>query len=286
MKYAFIKSHRQVHAVDRMCRLLSVSTSGFYDWLKRSPSQRAVEDKNYLRLIKSIHRDVMETYGSPRMHAELVAQGYEIGRGRVERLMSSNGIQAKQARRNKRVYKLRGAQVSVGNRLNREFYASEPNQKWVSDITFIETREGWLYLAIVLDLFSRAIVGWSMSKSINGQLVKDALAMAVEHRMVKSPVLVHSDQGSQYTANAYHQTLLDYGMVCSMSRKGECHDNAVAESFFHSLKTELVYGEKYQTRAEAKQSVFKYIEIFYNRKRRHSYLNYQAPLVYENMNVA
>lgn len=269
-----------------MCRLLGVSTSGFYDWLKRSPSQRAVEDKIYLRQIKNIHRDVMETYGSPRMHAELVAQGYEIGRGRVERLMSSNGIQAKQARRNKRVYKLRGAQVSVGNRLNREFYASAPNQKWVSDITFIETREGWLYLAIVLDLFSRAVVGWSMSKTINGQLVKDALAMAVEHRVVESPVLVHSDQGSQYTANAYHQTLLDYGMVCSMSRKGECHDNAVAESFFHSLKTELVYGEKYQTRAEAKQSVFKYIELFYNRKRRHSYLNYQAPLVYESMNVA
>jgi len=286
VKYAFIKRHRYTHTVSRICRLLGVSTSGFYDWLKRSPSQRAIEDKNYLRVIKSIHRDVMETYGSPRMHAELVAQGYEIGRGRVERLMSSNGIQAKQARRNKRVYKLRGAQVSVGNRLNREFYASAPNQKWVSDITFIETREGWLYLAIVLDLFSRAIVDWSMSKSINGQLVKDALAMAVEHRVIESPVLVHSDQGSQYTANAYHKTLLDYGMVCSMSRKGECHDNAVAESFFHSLKTELVYGEKYQTRAEAKQSVFKYIEIFYNRKRRHSYLNYQAPLVYENMNVA
>jgi transposase InsO family protein len=220
------------------------------------------------------------------MHAELVAQGHSIGRGRVERLMSSNAIQAKQARRNKRVYKLRGAQISVGNILDRQFYASAPNKKWVSDITFIETREGWLYLAIVLDLYSRAIVGWSMGKSINGQLVRDALAMAVEHRFIDSQVLVHSDQGSQYTAHAYHETLQNYGMVCSMSRKGECHDNAVAESFFHSLKSELVYDEKYLTRAEAKQSVFKYIEIFYNRKRRHSYLNYQAPLVYETMNVA
>jgi transposase InsO family protein len=266
--------------------MLGVSTSGYYDWLKRKPSKRAIEDRQYLRQIKSIHKEVRETYGSPRMHAELIAQGHSIGRGRVERLMSSNAIQAKQARRNKRVYKLRSAQISVGNILDRQFYASAPNKKWVSDITFIETREGWLYLAIVLDLYSRAIVGWSMGKSINGQLVRDALAMAVEHRSIDSQVLVHSDQGSQYTAHAYHETLQNYGMVCSMSRKGECHDNAVAESFFHSLKSELVYDEKYLTRAEAKQSVFKYIEIFYNRKRRHSYLNYQAPLVYETMNGA
>ena len=263
-----------------MCSLLGVSTSGYYDWLKRKPSKRTIEDQHYLKQIQSIHIDVMNTYGSPRMHAELIAQGYCIGRGRVERLMSSNGIQAKQAKRNKRVYRLRKAQVSVENILDRRFYASAPNKKWVSDITFIETREGWLYLAIVLDLYSRAIVGWSMGKSINGQLVRDALAMAVEHRSIDSQVLIHSDQGSQYTAHAYHDILRDYGMICSMSRKGECHDNAVAESFFHSLKTELVYDEKYLTRAEAKQSVFKYIEIFYNRKRRHSYLNYQAPLAY------
>jgi len=269
-----------------MCRILDVSRSGFYDWLKRKPSKRTIDDQQYLKRIKSIHKDVMETYGSPRMHAELTAQGYRVGLGRVERLMSANGIQAKQAKQNKRVYKSRVAQISVDNILDRQFYASAPNQKWVSDITFIETKEGWLYLAIVLDLYSRAIVGWSMGKSISGQLVRDALAMAVEHRSTDSPVLVHSDQGSQYTAHAYHEKLQDYGMICSMSRKGECHDNAVAESFFHSLKTELVYDEKYRTRAEAKQSIFKYIEIFYNRKRLHSYLNYQAPLVYENMNVA
>ena len=173
--------------------------------------------------------------------------------------------------------------MTIDNLLDRQFDAREPNQKWVSDITFIETKQGWLYLAIVLDLYSRAIVSWSMSDKINGQLVKDAMQMAVEQRGITSPVLVHSDQGSQYTAASYQALLKQHGLTCSMSRKGECHDNAVAESFFHTLKNELVHDKQYRTRADAKQSIFKYIELFYNRQRRHSYINYQAPLVYENI---
>ena len=233
--------------------------------------------------IKQIHQRVKYTYGSPRMHAELISTGTKLSRGRVERLMRHAGIQAKQAKRHRTTYQHRITQVTIDNVLDRQFEAQEPNQKWVSDITFIETNQGWLYLAIVLDLYSRAIVGWSMSDKINGQLVKDAMQMAVEQRGITSPVLVHSDQGSQYTAASYQALLKQHGLTCSMSRKGECHDNAVAESFFHTLKNELVHDKQYRTRADAKQSIFKYIELFYNRQRRHSYINYQAPLVYENI---
>ena len=242
------------------------------------------------RLVSAMHNifaHTMQTYGSPRMHAELQVKGFEVSLGRVERLMRHHGIQAKQAKRSKRVYQQRQSQPAQPNLLNRQFAAEQPNEKWVSDITFIETRQGWLYLAVVLDLYSRAIVGWSMSNKINGQLVLDALNMATAQRSPQRGVMVHSDQGSQYTAALYTDTLKELGMTCSMSRKGECHDNAVAESFFHSLKVELVYGQKFKTRNEARQAIFKYIELFYNRKRRHSYLNYQAPLEYEKiMNAA
>jgi transposase InsO family protein len=236
-----------------------------------------------VKAMRQIHVNVMETYGSPRMHVELVESGFAISLGRVERLMRAHGIVAKQSKRHKRTHQHRATQGPAENVLNGEFGASMPNEKWVCDITFIETRQGWLYLAIVLDLYSRAIIGWSMSEQINGKLVEDALAMAIEQRDGAGPTIVHSDQGSQYTSAAYRQQIKDFGMLCSMSRKGACYDNAVAESFFHTLKNELVYDKRYETRAEAKQSIFKYIELFYNRKRRHSYLNYQAPLEYEKM---
>lgn len=278
-----MKRHRHQHSIQRMSGVLKASRSGYYAWLSRRPSQRWRENQALLEQIKQIHQQVRETYGSPRMHVELVESGLSASLGRVERLMRRHGIQARQSKRHKRTQQHRMNQVAAQNILNREFYAGGPNEKWVSDITFIETRQGWLYLAIVLDIYSRAIVGWSMSNKIDGELVHNALNMAIEQRDVTSPVLVHSDQGSQYTALSYREKLNRHGLICSMSRKGQCHDNAVAESFFHTLKNELVFDKLYDTKAEAKQSIFGYIEMFYNRKRRHSYIGYKAPFEYEKM---
>ncbi|MET0069278.1 MAG: IS3 family transposase [Candidatus Thiodiazotropha sp.] len=286
MKYAFITENRQQHSIKRMCCVLGVSSSGYYDWRKRKPSVRMRENTNILKEIQRIHIEVMETYGSPRMHVELLDRGYRLSRGRVERIMSFHGIQAKQSKRHRRTYIHREGQQPEPNLLNRQFRAKRPNQKWVSDITFIETNQGWLYLAIVLDLFSRAIIGWSMSDRPSSQLVLDAVSMAYQSRQEPSGTIVHSDQGSQYTAANYRAKLAHQNMICSMSRKGKCHDNAVAESFFHTLKNELVFDARYRTRSEARQAIFKYIELFYNRKRRHSYLNYKAPLEYERINAA
>jgi transposase InsO family protein len=287
VKYAFITKLRAEYSVTSLCKALQVSRSGYYNWLAREPSKRQQFNRDIVLAMKCIFHDTMQTYGSPRMHVELREKGFDVSLGRIERLMRKNGIQAIQGKRNKRIYQHRQAQPSQPNILNREFGASEPNRKWVSDITFIETRQGWLYLAVIMDLYSRAIVGWSMSDKINGQLVQDALIMASTQRSTEYGLLVHSDQGSQYTASSYRNMLSELGMICSMSRKGECHDNAVAESFFHSLKVELIYNQQFKTRDEARQAIFKYIEIFYNRKRRHSYLNYRSPLEYEKiMNAA
>lgn len=283
MKYAFINEQR-AYSVHRFCQVLGVSRSGYYDWLRRDDSRREVVNKHLLTQIKSLHTLHKGRYGSPRIHAALVHQGERVSKGRVERLMKANDIRACRTKRHKRIYIQREQQKSAPNHLDRQFAASKPNQKWVSDITFIETCEGFVYLAIVLDLYSRAIVGWSMSHRINGQLVIDALEMAVTHRNKPQGVLVHSDQGSQYTAQDYRDLLSSHHMTCSMSRKGECHDNAVAESFFHTLKEELVTDAHYQTRQQAKQSIFKYIEMYYNRQRLHSTLGYEVPLQYERMN--
>lgn len=285
MKYQFIQDEKMHYSVTRLCNVLKVSRSGYYDWSDRLPSKREVVNQQLLTKIKSIYTQHKGRYGSPRVHATLIQDGEATSRGRVERLMRVNKLKASRSKRHKRIYFQRQQQKSANNHLNRQFNASKPNQKWVSDITFIPTREGYVYLAIVLDLYSRAVVGWSMSHRINGQLVIDALNMAISHRGMPKGVLVHSDQGSQYTAQAYRELLISHDMLCSMSRKGECHDNAVAESFFHTLKEELVTDEKYQTRKEAKQSIFKYIEMYYNRQRLHSTLDYEAPFQYETMNA-
>lgn len=283
MKYAFIQSNQDQHSAQLLCDVLDVSSSGYYDWRSRQASQREQDNHALLAKIRVIHQQSRERYGSPRIHKELQDDGVRVAKGRVERLMRVNGIQAKRSRRHRRTYVHREPVSVASNILNRAFTARRPNHKWVSDITFIPTRQGYLYLAVMLDLYSRAIVGWSMSARIDGQLVLDALTMATQQRGQPRDVLVHSDQGSQYTAGLYQQTLLEHGMQCSMSRKGNCHDNAVAESFFHTLKEELVTDADYKTRNEARQSIFKYIELFYNRKRRHSTIGYQAPLVYEKM---
>lgn len=200
--------------------------------------------------------------------------------------MKANNIVATRSKRHRRIYLQRESQKAAPNVLARAFTAEQPNEKWVSDITFIPTRAGYLYLAAVLDLYSRAIIGWSMSERINGDLVIDALDMAIQRRGEPEGVLVHSDQGSQYTAEAYKEKLRSHKMICSMSRKGECHDNAVIESFFHTLKDELVREKQYRTKNEARQSLFKYIELYYNRQRLHSRLGYKAPLEFERMAVS
>ena len=286
MKYAFIKNQADSYPIIRLCKALDVSPSGYYSWLDRKPGKQALERQALLSSIKAIDVEVMGNYGSPRMHVELVTCGHAVSQGRVERVMHKHDIKAKRARRHKRTYEHRDVIAPVDNVLDRQFCAEAPDKKWFQDITFIETRQGWLYLAIVLDLYSRAIVGWSMSNNINGKLVLDALDMAIAQRNPDENLIVHSDQGSQYTALKYRDKLKEHGMICSMSRKGECHDNAVAESFFHTLKEELVYDEDFVTKHDARQAIFKYIELFYNRKRQHTYIGNKAPFVYEAMNAA
>jgi len=271
------------HSIVRLCEAIGVSRSGFNSWRKRTPSERDKQNATVLADIRRIHADVMKTYGSPRMHVELIAQGHRVSLGRVERIMRRHKIRARRYTRLKHPNDPQLSRITVSNVLDRQFYAVAPNKKWVSDITLIETREGWLHLAIVLDLYSRAIVGWSMSAKPAAQLVCDALSMAVEQRVKVSGALVHSDQGTQYTSKVYCNALEQHGLKSSMSRKGECHDNAVAESFFKTLKGELIDGFIYRTRNEARQEIFKYIELFYNRKRRHSTIGYRAPLEYETI---
>jgi transposase InsO family protein len=271
---------------DVLCDVLGVSRSGYYDWKLRKPSKRELANQQLLDKIRALHKTHRKRYGSPRMHAALVKDGERVSLGRVERLMRQHHIVAQRAKRHMRVYVQREQQKAPPNVLSRDFYAAAPDSKWVSDITFIPTREGHLHLAIVLDIFSRAVIGWAMSRRINGDLVLEALDMAITHRGSPKGVMVHSDQGSQYTAEAYRKKLNRNDMVCSMSRKGECHDNAVAESFFHTLKEELVHDKSYATRRQAKHSIFKYIELYYNRQRLHSYLGYEAPMVYERMHAA
>jgi putative transposase len=230
--------------------------------------------------IRYFHQISRETYGSPRIREDLLESGEQIGENTVELLMQRAGIVPKTVRKFRVTTDSRKT-VPAPNRLEQQFPAAQPNQRWVSDITFIPTREGWLYLAVIIDLYSRAVIGWAMHKRMKTELVTDALKMALMPRKVRSPLLLHSDQGSQYAAADYRAILTTNGIECSMSRKGNCWDNAVAESFFHTLKTELVHHEDYRSRTEAKTSIFEYIEVFYNRQRRHSHIGQMAPLVFE-----
>lgn len=233
--------------------------------------------------IRAIHHRSRKTYGYPRVHAELKETGETCGKNRVYRLMRENGIQAHIARKQKRSRDAKHMEGFVANKLNRRFYAIAPNERWVTDITTIPIRGGYLHLAAVLDLYSRALIGWAMDTSMTTRLIKDALTMALWRRGKPGNVLVHSDQGSQYRSMDYQLLLKEYDLECSMSRKGNCHDNAVMESFFHTLKVELTNRYHYKNVNEAKQSIFEYIEVFYNQKRRHSYLNYKSPFQYESM---
>jgi putative transposase len=285
VKYAFIKAQGVEHAVDRMCRVLDVSRSGYYSWLMRPESFRKRENRSLLSLIEQIHVRSRQTYGYPRVHAELRAQQINCGRNRVARLMRRAGLKTCMQRLWERSSRGRTFEHIGANKLDRQFHADAMNNRWVSDYTFVPTAEGWLYLAVLMDLFSRSIVGWSMSDKRNAQLTLDALRMALNRRGKVAGLMLHSDQGMEYRTAEYHKTMKANGIECSMSRKGNCLDNAAMESFFHTLKTEHVHQRRYKTRDEARQSLFEYIEVFYNRQRRHSYLNYMTPMEFEKYNA-
>jgi len=249
--------------------------------LDRPDSQRSRENRLLTEQIKKSHESSKAIYGSPKIHADLVAEGVSCSENRVARLMKKANIKSKIARKFVITTDSKNTMQPAPDLLQRQFEVDKPDKAWVSDTTFIGTREGWLYLAIVLDLYSRVVVGWSMSNSNNSKLVQSALRMAIQCRQSSKGLVIHSDQGSTYASGDYQHQISDQHFVCSMSRKGECLDNAVAESFFGSLKNEWVYFEDYTTRAKARQSIFEYIEVFYNRKRRHEFLDYMAPVEYE-----
>jgi putative transposase len=281
VKYAFIREHRQTFALARLCEMLEVSPSGYHDWRDRPESNRSQENKRLTAKVKYYHQESREIYGSPKIHEDLIAEGETCSVNRVARLMKAADIKSKMARKFVITTNSKNTLQPAPDLLKRNFSVDKQNEAWVSDTTFIGTRQGWLYLAVILDLFSRQVIGWAMGTKNNTQLVQEALTMATWRRGKATDVIVHSDQGSTYASTAYQQQLIDNQLQCSMSRKGECLDNAVAESFFGTLKNELIYHEDYQTRAQARQSIFEYIEVFYNRKRRHAFLNYLTPVEYE-----
>ena len=284
MKYQFIADHREEFEITVMCRVLAVSRSGYYAWRKRPTSPRKMADRALSQQIKQIHHQSRQTYGSPRIQAELAENGVNCGHKRIARLMRDEELFAKQSRK----FKMSTTDSShpyptAPNLLDQDFTANRPNEKWLGDITYIPTAEGWLYLAVILDLYSRRIVGWAMRDSLERQLVIAALQMAIQMRQPPPGLLHHSDRGSQYASDDYQALLTQHQMCCSMSRKGNCYDNAPTESFFGTLKTELVHHCQYQTKAEAQTDIFEYIEVFYNRLRRHSALAYQSPVNFEKL---
>jgi putative transposase len=281
VKYAFMAAHREEFHVRPMCRVLRASSSGFHEWLTRQRSRREVEDARLLGRIKEIFKASGKTYGSRRIQGRLRQEGEMCSRKRIVRLMRVAGIWPKTRRKFKPTTDSKHNLPVAENLLDRDFTPAGPNQAWVSDITCVWTGEGWLYLAVVIDLFNRGLVGWSMSERINRHLVVDALTMAVGRRSPSVGLIHHSDRGSQYASHDYQKLLRHHRMLCSMSKKGDCWDNAVAESFFGSLKTELIHHRSYRTRKEARRDIFEYIEVFYNRVRLHSTLGYLSPVQFE-----
>jgi transposase InsO family protein len=283
MKYTFIAAHTEEFTVKRMCRVLEVQRSGYYAWRKRTPGTREQANQALLALIKAEHQASRKTYGSPRLYVVLSRQGVVCGHNRVARLMRLHGIVALTRRRYHPVTTQRdpGA-VPAPNRLNQDFTATAPNQKWVCDFTYIATGEGWLFLAVVLDLFSRKVIGWAMSETMDAAMVITALRMALQGRRPLAGLLHHSDRGSQYTSAAYCNCLTEALATLSMSGAGNCYDNAVMESFFGTLKTECVTGP-FTTRTLARTTIFEYMEVWYNRQRIHSTLGYHSPVNFEKL---
>jgi transposase InsO family protein len=286
VKFACILAEKAHFPVSLMCSCLQVSRSGFYAWLRRPPSKRASENERLLVRIRDAHEQSKKRYGSPRVYKALRIEGDPAGRHRIARLMRLAGLRARKARKFVRTTDSRHDQPVAANLLDRRFDVNAPNTAWASDITYIPTGEGWLFLAVVLDLFSRRVVGWAMSSAIDTALVVSALEMAIAQRGNVNGLVHHSDRGTQYASAQYQLLLKSHGIQASMSRAGDCWDNAVAESFFATLKTELVHGRHYATRQEAKSEVFEYIEVFYNRHRLHSSLGYESPAAFEELRAA
>ena len=285
MRYGFIWDHSDEFHVENACRVLRVSPSGYYAWSGRRPSEREIADAGLIEKIRSIYDASNGVYGVRRTHRRLLMDGERCSVNRVARLMRKCGIKAKRRRKYRVTTDSKHNLPVAANLLDRRFFSAGPNQVWASDITYIWTLEGWLYLAAVVDLHSRMVVGWSMSERLDRSLTLGALSMAVGLRDPEPGLLHHSDRGIQYASNDYQKALSQHKMLCSMSRKGDCWDNAVVESFFSTLKTERVHHRLYRSRDEARRDIFQYIEVFYNRVRLHSTLGYLSPAQFESQTI-
>ena len=283
MTFQFIDDYRAQWPVRVLCDALGVSSAGYYAWRDRPASAREQRQHALLVDIRAIHAEFHARYGSPRIHAELADRGHDCCLNTVAKLMRGHGIQAKSARKFRCTTDSNHDLPIADNLLDRQFDPTGPNEVWATDITYIPTREGWLYLAAVEDLYARRVVGWSMAQTLESRLVVDALALAVQRRLPGAGLLAHSDRGSQYASDHYQTLLGQHGITCSMSRRADCWDNAPMESFFASLKKELVHDAHFATRVQARAAIVEYIEVFYNTKRRHSSLGYVSPAEYERI---
>jgi putative transposase len=285
VKHQFVREQSASHSVTALCQSLRISRSGYYAALCRPVSERARFNADVLTRIRRIHAKSRENYGAVKTLRALQAEGIGCGIKRVARLRRIHGIEAKRRRRFRLAYASRHSEPAAANLLDRNFFVARPDRIWATDITFVPTREGWLYVAVVIDLYSRRVVGWAMHQRINLPLVREALTMAIEQRQPAAGLIHHSDRGQLYLATTYRDLLKAHGMVQSMSRKGDCYDNAVVESFFSNLKNELTWHRSFTTRDEARRAIFDYIELFYNRERLHETLDYVSPVRYEESRV-
>jgi transposase InsO family protein len=286
MRYEFIEAHRPMWRLTSMLKALEVTKSGYFDWRHRGESPRSSRDRALTVRIAAIHATSRRTYGSPRIHRELKASGEAVGKKRVERLMREAGISPPPRRRFTVTTQSDHDLAIAPDHLRQDFTAAAPDRRWVTDITYIPTAEGWLYLAAIMDLYSRRIVGWSMKSDLGTRLVLQALEMAIKNRRPSPGLIHHSDRGCQYASHAYRRRLDEAHMQASMSRRACCYDNAAMESFFHTLKVELIHRHDFQSREQARTAVFEYIEAFYNRSRRHSAIDYLSPVEFEQRNAA
>jgi transposase InsO family protein len=286
MKYAVIRANIGAYSVRLMCRVLMVSHGGYYEWARRKPSKRQRDDERLTSDIKRVFEKNHRRTGSIRVAKLLQHAGQRVSRNRVARLMRSSGLRARASKKFKATTNSNHKLPVAPNLLEQDFSALRPNTKWVSDITYIWTEEGWLYLAAVLDLYSRMLIGWAMSERMTSDLVVEALQMALWNRKMPRDVIVHSDRGSQYCSGHYQSLLAHHHLVCSMSKRGDCYDNAAMESWNHSFKVEAIHNEKFKSREDAKKQVFDYIEVYYNRSRLHSTLGYLSPTRFEELNAA
>jgi putative transposase len=283
MRFAFMAAHEGQHTIAAMCRVLRVRRSGYYAWRGRGPSQRIRQERELVPVMCRLHDETKQSYGAVKLWRALNVQGIRCGKHKVARLRRAQGLETRRIKRYRRAYSTNHS-APAPNLLNQSFTVDALNRVWVSDITFIPTRSGWLHLCVYIDLYARRVVGWSMGSRPNQRLVLDAMQMAIERRSPGKGLIVHTDQGQQYNGALYKRLLAQHGMVQSMSRRGHCYDNAVAESFFSTIKNDLVHHETFNNREQAKTALFEFIEVFYNRKRLHQTLDYQTPANYETIN--